>query len=99
MPWEKAGYQGYVEPARPPLTPPASITAAPVKCMLAEAQKLCAVESDARLGEVGVPAKVMVKDQPVFLCCEMCEKEAQADADKTLAKVKELKAKAAKPPK
>jgi uncharacterized protein (TIGR03000 family) len=65
---------------------------------LAEEQKFCAVEGDTRLGEVGVPVKVVVKDQPVFLCCKMCAKEAQADPDKTLAKVKELKAKSAEPP-
>ena len=66
---------------------------------LAEAQKFCAVESDTRLGEAGVPAKVMVKGQPVFICCKMCEKEAQADPDKTLAKVKELKKAPEAPPK
>jgi uncharacterized protein (TIGR03000 family) len=65
---------------------------------LAEAQKFCVVESDTRLGAVGVPVKVMVKDEPVFVCCKNCVKEAQADPDKTLAKVKELKAKAAEPP-
>ena len=66
---------------------------------LAEAQKFCAVENDTRLGEVGVPAKILVKDQPVFLCCKMCEKEAQADPDKTLARVKELKKAPEAPPK
>jgi uncharacterized protein (TIGR03000 family) len=65
---------------------------------LAETQKFCAVEGDTRLGEVGVPVKIMVKDQAVFLCCKMCDKEAMADPDKTLAKVKELKAKNAEPP-
>jgi hypothetical protein len=63
---------------------------------LALAQKYCAVEDDNRLGEMGVPIKLMVKDQPVFICCKGCKKEAEKDADKTLAKVKELKAKAAK---
>jgi uncharacterized protein (TIGR03000 family) len=67
--------------------------------MLAEAQKFCVVENKTLLGAMGVPIKVMVKDQPVFLCCRACEKEAQADPDKTLAKVKELKAKAAEAPK
>jgi hypothetical protein len=38
-----------------------------------------------------------VKDQPVFLCCKMCAKEAQADPDKTLAAVDKLKAKSVKP--
>jgi hypothetical protein len=64
---------------------------------LAEAQKWCAVETDDRLGSMGVPVKVMVKDQPVFLCCKGCVDKAKADPDKTLATVKELKAKAAKP--
>ena len=66
---------------------------------LAEAQKFCVVESDTRLGAVGVPLKVTVKDEPVFVCCEGCLRQAQADPDKTLAKVKELKAKGAEPPK
>jgi hypothetical protein len=64
---------------------------------LAEAQKWCAVETDDRLGSMGVPVKVLIKDQPVFLCCKGCVDKAKADPDKTLATVKELKAKAAKP--
>jgi hypothetical protein len=63
---------------------------------LAEAQKWCAIETDDLLGSMGVPVKVIVKEQPVFLCCKSCTKQAQADPDKTLATVKELKAKAAK---
>jgi Cu(I)/Ag(I) efflux system membrane fusion protein len=62
---------------------------------LATEQKFCPI-TEARLGdpEMGVPVKVVVKDQPVFLCCKGCRKQALADPDKTLAKVKELKAKA-----
>jgi hypothetical protein len=60
---------------------------------LALAQRFCAVEADSRLGSMGVPVKIMVKDQPVFLCCKGCQKDAQADPDKTLARVKELRAK------
>jgi hypothetical protein len=60
---------------------------------LAEEQKFCAVENDSRLGAMGVPVKVLIKDQPVFLCCKGCTKQAQKDPDKTLDKVKELKAK------
>jgi uncharacterized protein (TIGR03000 family) len=63
---------------------------------LAEAQKFCVVENKTLLGAMGVPVKVMIKDQPVFLCCRACEKEAQANPEKTLATVKELKAKNAK---
>ncbi len=61
---------------------------------LAEAQRWCAIDTEHRLGEMGVPVKVMVKDQPVFLCCKGCRKAALAEPDETLAKVKELQAKA-----
>jgi outer membrane murein-binding lipoprotein Lpp len=60
---------------------------------LVEAQEWCVINDDERLGSMGPPVKVMVKDQPVFLCCKSCVKKAQADPDKTLAKVEELKAK------
>ena len=59
---------------------------------LAEAQKVCVVQNNA-LGSMGVPVKIMVKGEPVFLCCEGCTKKAQSNPDGTLAKVKELKAK------
>jgi hypothetical protein len=62
---------------------------------LAEAQKTCPV-TDQPLGSMGVPIKVMVKDQPVFVCCSSCPKEAAKDPDKTLRKVAELKEKNAK---
>jgi hypothetical protein len=62
---------------------------------LAEQQKYCVIEDDNRLGEMGPPIKLMIKGQPVFICCKGCKKQAEADPDKTLAKVKELKAKAA----
>lgn len=61
--------------------------------VLVDAQEYCAVMTDNHLGEMGEPLKVMVKDQPVFLCCKSCQKKALADPDKTLAKVDELKAK------
>ena len=65
---------------------------------LAEAQKFCVVEEENRLGVMGVPFKVMVKDQSVFLCCKGCRKKALADPEGTLAKVKQLKAKYAAAP-
>lgn len=64
---------------------------------LAEAQRFCAVESENRLGSMDTPVKVMLNDQPVFLCCKGCRKEALADPEKTLARVTELKAKTAGP--
>src|SRR5262245_16732464 len=36
---------------------------------LAEEQGFCAVQYKNPLGSMGVPVKVLVKDQPVFLCC------------------------------
>jgi len=60
---------------------------------LAEAQKFCVVEEENRLGSMGVPKKIKVKDETVFVCCKGCLKDAEANPDKTLAKLKELKAK------
>ena len=53
------------------------------------------VVSNDRLGAMGPPSKLMVRGEPVFLCCDGCKKKALADPDKTLARVKELKAKTA----
>ena len=47
-----------------------------------------------RLGLMGPPVKVLLKGQPVFLCCKSCEEEALTNPDQTLAKVEKLKAKA-----
>ena len=70
---------------------------APEDRELAEEQQFCAVEGENRLGAMGTPYKVMIEGQPVFLCCKSCEKEALAHPEQTLARVKELKAKAAHP--
>jgi hypothetical protein len=61
---------------------------------LAEGQRFCAVQDGGRLGSMGKPFKVLVKGEPVFLCCKSCQMKALADPDKTLAKVRELRAKA-----
>lgn len=60
---------------------------------LVAAQKYCPVQEANRLGIMGMPVKVMVKGQPVFLCCEACVRKALKDPEATLAKVKELKTK------
>ncbi len=60
---------------------------------LAEAQGYCPIIPRNRLGAMDVPFKIMVKGQPVFLCCDGCEDKAQAHPDKTLATVEQLKAK------
>jgi hypothetical protein len=59
----------------------------PADRKLAEAQRFCAVEGE-RLGAMGAPFKVMVNGQPVFLCCKGCSKDALANPEKTLARVK-----------
>ena len=61
---------------------------------LAETQRFCAVENDNRLGSMGVPMKVMINDQPVFLCCKGCKQGAVDGGEKTLKKVEELAARA-----
>jgi len=45
---------------------------------------------------MGVPFKVAIKGQPVFLCCSGCREKALANPESTLAKVESLKAAAAK---
>jgi hypothetical protein len=57
---------------------------------LAETQRYCPVRTDNQLGIMGKPVKVMVKGQPVLLCCKGCVNKALADATKTLAKVDEV---------
>ena len=93
----------YLERAGTPAEKDADIKAnlaklSPEDRKLAEEQKFCVVKNDVPLGAMGVPLKIMVKGQPVLLCCKDCIKEAQADPDKTLAKVKELKAKTGEAP-
>jgi len=62
---------------------------------LVDAQEWCVVESSERLGSMGRPVKLDVRGQAVFLCCAGCERRALADPDKTLAKLHELREKAA----
>ena len=58
---------------------------------LAAAQGFCPIMTDTALGAMGAPIKVVVNNQPVFLCCKGCSKKAQANSDKTLKTVAELK--------
>jgi len=62
----------------------------------AELQKYCAVQTKHRLGSMGVPDKITIKnkegeEQAVYLCCKGCEKEARKDEAKTAARVDGLK--------
>jgi hypothetical protein len=59
---------------------------------LAAEQRYCAIESEHRLGGMGTPYKIMLQDQPVFLCCKGCVKRAETRPEQTLATVKRLRA-------
>jgi Cu(I)/Ag(I) efflux system membrane fusion protein len=59
---------------------------------IAEQQQFCPVLADSRLGAMGVPVKVMLEGQPVFLCCDGCRKPAQEKPAEMLEKVQKLKA-------
>jgi RND family efflux transporter MFP subunit len=59
--------------------------------MLAEAQKFCAVITSNRLGEMGLPVKVELEGQPVFLCCAGCKQKALDNPHATVAKAAELR--------
>jgi Cu(I)/Ag(I) efflux system membrane fusion protein len=60
-------------------------------------QKSCPVTGEP-LGSMGMPIKVIVAGQPVFLCCAGCEMEAQQNADETLKTVAKLIGNEAAPP-
>lgn len=58
--------------------------------VLAEAQRFCPILPKSRLGSMGTPIKLMLEDQPVFLCCKGCEAAARKKPQETLAKVRQL---------
>jgi hypothetical protein len=57
---------------------------------LVDEQDICPISNE-RLGSMGVPVKVQVRDETVYLCCKSCQKSALEKSDETLAKVKEIK--------
>jgi outer membrane murein-binding lipoprotein Lpp len=61
---------------------------------IAEEQKTCPIAGDP-LGSkaMGVPLKVVLNGQTVFICCKGCEKSALANPEKTLKTVADNKAK------
>lgn len=92
------------EPGTPaPAPPPAAATdevAAerakldPADRELVEAQEWCVVMKEERLGGMGPPIKLSINGQPVFICCKGCQRKAEANPERTLAVLEELKAKA-----
>jgi hypothetical protein len=59
----------------------------------AESQRFCAVQEGVRLGSMGVPVKVALNGQTVFLCCEACVKKAESQPARTLEQVKKIRTK------
>ena len=59
--------------------------------VLAERQRICPV-ARIRLGSMGVPKRILVKDTPVFICCEVCRKPFLNEPDKYLARLEEIQA-------
>lgn len=63
----------------------------PADRKLAEDQVWCPVQRD-RLGVMGVPVKVKTSDgRPLFVCCEACRSDAEADPSMMFHRVEELK--------
>jgi multidrug efflux pump subunit AcrA (membrane-fusion protein) len=60
---------------------------------LAAAQKFCPVLPENRLGSMGVPVKVVLDGQPVFLCCPGCVDEAKSDPAKFRQRAEENRSK------
>jgi len=58
---------------------------------IAKEQQFCPVLPDSRLGSMGVPVKLVLDGQTVFVCCDGCKKGALKDPQETLAKVKQQK--------
>jgi hypothetical protein len=72
-------------------------TLSPADRKNAEVQRFCAVLEDSRLGSMGVPVKLTIDGQTVFVCCAACTDDAQTNVKETLDKVKELKRKHTRP--
>lgn len=60
---------------------------------LVAAQGRCPILTANRLGVMGVPEKIVIEGQAVFLCCPACREKALKNPARTLAKVKELQSK------
>lgn len=65
--------------------------------VLAEEQQFCPVLSTSRLGSMGIPVKLVIDGQTVFVCCDGCKKNALAKPKETLDKVQRLKLKTPAP--
>lgn len=57
---------------------------------LAEAQKACPILKN-RLGVMGIPVKLLLNGEAVFLCCKGCQEEAKAHPERTLKAAEQMK--------
>jgi hypothetical protein len=55
-----------------------------------ERQKFCPILNKNVLGVMGPPAKLVIDNKAVYLCCEGCKNKADADKAGTLKKANEL---------
>jgi Cu(I)/Ag(I) efflux system membrane fusion protein len=62
---------------------------------LAIAQQFCAVSDTSRLGSMGIPVKMIVNGEPIFLCCDGCEQVVKDDPEGMLRRAKELRGRSA----
>ena len=58
---------------------------------LAQRQRLCPI-TQMPLGSMGVPYKMVVQGNPLFLCCEACKAKVDSDPQAVLKKVEQAKA-------
>ncbi len=63
---------------------------APADRQRAEAQQYCAVLHDSLLGSMGVPVKVTIDGQDLFVCCGGCVAKAKEHPTETVERVQEL---------
>jgi hypothetical protein len=83
------GAPGGMEPTDPILLNLAAL--GPDDRRLVETQRICLADGcGARLGEGGTPRKVVLQNQPIFLCCEGCAQWARAHPAEALAKLHTL---------
>jgi uncharacterized protein (TIGR03000 family) len=65
---------------------------APEDRKAAEAQQYCPVQDGVRLGSMGVPVKITLQGQTIFLCCPGCVTMARSNPERIVDQVKKLKA-------
>jgi hypothetical protein len=93
---EKPGPAGAPQPNLSPEQQQARIEAnlaqlSPEDRKQVEEQQYCPLMKDVRLGARGVPIKVTVEGQTVFVCCRGCQRQAGKEPGKVVEGLKELK--------